>query len=213
MTLRLFSIWSWLWLVLLGSSIAAQEVPRPVLRTVEKIALLPIKGEIDQISAQSLGRRLDQALADGCDAVVLHIDTPGGALDATFSMTEMLKDPTRTPPDLMAWIDDEAWSAGTILAVACPSIACAPRASFGDAAPIQARPLAGLLEMAPAERAKIEAPLLADVVDSARRNHYDEALVQAFVSVGLELWLLEHVDDGQRTVSYTHLTLPTILLV
>ena len=198
MTLRLFSIWTWLWLVLLGSSIAAQEVPRPVLKTVEKIALLPIKGEIDQISAQSLGRRLDQALADGCDAVVLHIDTPGGALDATFSMTEMLKDPTRTPPDLMAWIDDEAWSAGTILAVACPSIACAPRASFGDAAPIQAMPLAGLLEMAPAERAKIEAPLLADVVDSARRNHYDEALVQAFVSVGLELWLLEHVDDGQR---------------
>ncbi|MEL7066420.1 MAG: hypothetical protein AAGK24_03205, partial [Planctomycetota bacterium] len=53
-------------------------------------------------------------------------------------------------------------------------------------------------EMAPAERAKIEAPLLADVVDSARRNHYDEALVQAFVSVGLELWLLEHVDDGQK---------------
>ena len=52
--------------------------------------------------------------------------------------------------------------------------------------------------MAPAERAKIEAPLLADVVDSARRNHYDEALVQAFVSVGLELWLLEHVDDGQK---------------
>ena len=35
-------------------------------------------------------------------------------------------------------------------------------------------------------------------MDSARRNHYDEALVQAFVSVGLELWLLEHVDDGQR---------------
>ena len=117
MTHQLFSIWTCLWLVLLGSNHAAQEAPRPVLKTVEKIGLLPIKGEIDQISAQSLGRRLDQALSDGCDAVVLHIDTPGGALDATFAMTEMLKDPTRTPPDLMAWIDDEAWSAGTILAV------------------------------------------------------------------------------------------------
>ena len=121
---------------------------------------------------------------------------PGG-IDARL-LTEMLKDPTRTPPDLMAWIDDEAWSAGTILAVACPSIACAPRASFGDAAPIQAIPLAGLLEMAPAERAKIEAPLLADVVDSARRNHYDESLVQAIVSVGLELWLLEPVVEGLK---------------
>ena len=90
MTLRLFSIWTWLWLVLLGSNIAAQEAPRPVMKTVEKIGLLPIKGEIDQISAQSLGRRLDQALADGCDAVVLHIDTPGGALDATFSMSHSM---------------------------------------------------------------------------------------------------------------------------
>ena len=68
MTHQLFSIWTCLWLVLLGSNHAAQEAPRPVLKTVEKIGLLPIKGEIDQISAQSLGRRLDQALSDGCDA-------------------------------------------------------------------------------------------------------------------------------------------------
>ncbi len=54
------------------------------------------------------------------------------------------------------------------------------------------------MEIAPAEREKIEEPLLDEVVDSARRNHYDEALVQAFVSVGLELWLLEHVDGGQQ---------------
>lgn len=198
MVARLLGCSLWLILCLFETNSAAQDAPRPVAKTVEKIAIIPIKGAIDQISAQSLARRLDEALEDGCDAVVLHIDTPGGALDATFTMTEMLKDPSRTPADLMAWIDDEAWSAGTILAVACPEIACAPRASFGDAAPIQAIPLAGLLEMAPAERAKVEAPLLADVVDSARRNHYDEALVQAFVSVGLELWLLEHVEDGRR---------------
>ena len=52
MTHQLFSIWTCLWLVLLGSNHAAQEAPRPVLKTVEKIGLLPIKGEIDQISAE-----------------------------------------------------------------------------------------------------------------------------------------------------------------
>jgi hypothetical protein len=54
--------------------------------------------------------------------------------------------------------------------------------------------------MAPTERAKIEAPLLAEVIDSARRNHYDEKLVQSFVSVGVELWLIEHVERGERVL-------------
>ena len=36
MTHQLFSIWTCLWLVLLGSNHAAQEAPRPVLKTVEK---------------------------------------------------------------------------------------------------------------------------------------------------------------------------------
>jgi hypothetical protein len=73
-----------------------------------------------------------------------------------------------------------------------------PAATFGDAAPIYGIPILGLMQMAPAERAKIESPLLAEVVDSARRNHYDENLVRAFVSVGIELWLIEHVTTGQR---------------
>ncbi|MHC4949278.1 MAG: NfeD family protein, partial [Planctomycetota bacterium] len=47
------------------------------------------------------------------------------------------------------------------------------------------------------ERAKLESPILAEVVDSARRHHYDENLVQSFISVGVELWLIEHVDTGE----------------
>ena len=69
---------------------------------------------------------------------------------------------------------------------------------MGDAAPIAAMPLAGLIELPPAERAKLEAPLLTEVVDSARRNGYDEKLVQSFVGVRFSLWELEHRSDGRR---------------
>ena len=63
-----------------------------------------------------------------------------------------------------------------------------PNSTFGDAAPVtQMGPIPAT------ERAKIESPILAEVVDSARRNHYDEHLVEAFVSVGIELWLLENI--------------------
>ncbi len=67
---------------------------------------------------------------------------------------------------------------------------------MGDAAPIQVG-LGMLQQMAPAERAKVEGPILAEVKDSARRNAWDENLVQAFVSVGMRLWMIEHVGSGE----------------
>jgi hypothetical protein len=51
----------------------------------------------------------------------------------------------------------------------------------------------GLQPLPTAERAKMEAPVLAEVVDSARRRGYDENLVRAFVSAPDEVWLLERV--------------------
>ncbi|MFM8785406.1 MAG: hypothetical protein ACKOFI_09725, partial [Phycisphaerales bacterium] len=49
-----------------------------------------------------------------------------------------------------------------------------------------------------AKRAKLEAPVLSDVVDSARRNGYDETVVRAFVSAPDEVWMLERTEGGER---------------
>ncbi|MHC5112860.1 MAG: NfeD family protein [Planctomycetota bacterium] len=170
----------------------------PAFRQADHVAVLSVHGEIDQVTLHSLERRIARAVTDGADAIVLDIDTPGGRLDATLDICNLLKDPSETPPNTVAWIHPQAYSAGTIIALACREIVVSPNATFGDAAPIHGIPVVGLIQMAQAERAKIEAPILAEVVDSARRNHYDENLVQAFVSVGIELWLIEHVDTGER---------------
>ena len=76
--------------------------------------------------------------------------------------------------------------------MACREIVVAPGSTFGDAAPINASGA----PIPATERAKIESPVLVEVLDSARRNHYDERLVEAFVSVGVELWLLENTLDS-----------------
>jgi membrane-bound serine protease (ClpP class) len=52
--------------------------------------------------------------------------------------------------------------------------------------------------MAPAERAKIEAPMLSEVVHEARRHGWDEKLVQAFIAVDAELWLIQNSQTGER---------------
>ena len=197
---------SGLLLLILGVVEAAEETPPPAARAVpvsvpafrqaDHVAVITIEGAVDQITLRSLERRMAAARADGADAVVIELDTPGGDMLATLDMCNLLKDRTETPANVVAWVRPQAFSAGTYMALACREIVIAPTGTFGDAAPIAVSPV-GMTPLPVAERAKMEAPLLAEVVDSARRNGYDENLVQGFVSVGIELWLLEHVSTGE----------------
>lgn len=172
----------------------------PAYRQADHLVIIPITGVVDEVTDRSIERRLREAQAAGADAVVIELDTPGGRMDVTLDICTMLKDRPLTPANVVAWVRPKAYSAGTIIALATREIVVSSNATFGDAAPIQGLPLMGLIQMAPAERAKVEAPLLAEVIDSARRNGYDENLVQAFVAVGLELWMLQNIDTGERVI-------------
>ncbi len=167
----------------------------PAYRQATQVAVLAVRGPIDRVTLVSLVRRVERAIRDGANAIVLDIDTPGGELTATLDICHLLK--TDAPANTVAWINPNAYSAGTIIALAAREIVVQDNASFGDAAPIIVSPF-GLQPLPAAERAKAESPILEEVVDSARRNHYDENLVQAFVSVGVELWLIENVHTGDR---------------
>ncbi len=175
-----------------------QETPAaavPAGRQANHIAIVSIHGPIDGITTRSLDRRLDEAARRGVDAVILEIDTPGGDLMATFDILELIR--TKAPANTIAWVRPKAFSAGTIIALACREIVTTPTGRFGDAAPIQGMPLVGLRNMPAAERAKIEAPLLSELVYDARRQGWDEKLVQAFVAVDVQLWLIRQRDTGE----------------
>jgi membrane-bound serine protease (ClpP class) len=169
----------------------------PAWRHASTVGVIEIHGEIDAITKSTLQRRLERALKDGCDAIVLELDTPGGEVGATLDICSIIK--SEAPANTVAWIRPKAYSAGTIIALSAREIIVAPAASFGDAAPITGLPGLGLIGLPPTERAKIEAPIVGEVLDSARRRGYDERLVQAFVRLGSELWLIER-DDGIRAV-------------
>ncbi len=199
-TLRLLALVSIA--MLIGPSFAAgvQTPPFPVPvvpagRQANHVAIISIHGPIDGITTRSLQRRLEEAARRGVDALVLEIDTPGGDLLATFDILELIR--TKAPANTIAWIRPKAFSAGTIIALACREIVTTPTGRFGDAAPIQGMPLIGLRNMPAAERAKIEAPLLSELVYDARRQGWDEKLVQAFVAVDVQLWLIRHRDTGE----------------
>jgi membrane-bound serine protease (ClpP class) len=168
----------------------------PAWRQATRIAVIPVSGEIDGVTRASAERRIAEAAAAGCGVAVLELDTPGGDLNATLELCLWIKD--RAPVPVWAWVRPKAYSAGAIIALACRGILVSPGSAFGDAAPIMAIPGLGLQPLPPAERAKIEAPVLSEVVDSARRNGYDETLVRAFVSAPDEVWMLERDDGSAR---------------
>jgi membrane-bound serine protease (ClpP class) len=168
----------------------ADLAPIPAARKATTVAIIPIRGPIDAITVASLKQRLAAAEDAGADALVIELDTPGGELVSTLEITNILR--TRAPVNTVAWVNPFAFSAGTIIALSAREIVTAPDAMMGDAAPVT--PL-GPIPVT--ERAKIESPLLAEVVDEARRHHYDERLVQAFVSVGVELWMLQDRSTGE----------------
>ena len=167
----------------------AQMTPIPSYRQATDVTIIPIHGVVDTVSAQSFKRRLAQA--KDADAIVIDLNTPGGDLLSTLEICYEIKN--NDSQNIVAWIHPHAFSAGTIIALACREIIAAPGSTFGDAAPINAtgQPIPVT------ERAKIESPILAEVIDSARRNHYDERLVESFVSAGIELWLLKNEETNE----------------
>lgn len=160
------------------------------------VAIITISGPIDRITLSSVQRRIAAAEAANADAIVFDIDTPGGELMATRAICSAIK--KTTVKRTIAWVNPDAISAGAIISLACQEIVVADAATFGDAAPIKLMPGVGLQSMGDTERSKMVAPIITELVDSARRNGWDEKLVQGIASRGAELWHVQNITTGKR---------------
>lgn len=171
--------------------------PIPAFRQAKNLAVLPIEGVINGVTSFSFKRRLDAAIAAGADAVVVELNTPGGEVNSVIEICKALK---ACGKHTIAWINPDAYSGGAIIALACREIVVAPGATMGDAAVISPGPmgLGWLQGLTRTERAKALAPVLVEVVDSARLNGHDEKLVQALVTLDVELWMVEDTRTGKR---------------
>ncbi len=167
----------------------------PAVRQASNIAIITITGEINQTTLRSVVRRLDLAERAGADAVVFELNTPGGELMAVIGICNAIK--ACPIKNTVAWINRDAYSGGAVIALACREIVVNDPSTLGDAIIINA--MFGMInELAESERQKLLAPLIAELVDSARRNGYDELLVQGIASRGVELWLVENKTSKQR---------------
>ncbi len=157
-----------------------------------RLGIIKIEGVIREWTFESLKWRVDKALAEGCSILVIELDTPGGELEATLKITQYLRS---LPPGVQAyaWVNPRAYSAGAIIAVACSGIIMSHSGVIGDAAPIWVE-----ASMSPTERAKVLSPLLADLRESASKNHIDFAVLHAMVELGVEVYQVQNSQTGER---------------
>jgi membrane-bound serine protease (ClpP class) len=158
-------------------------------------AILPLQGEITDVTAQSIKRRIDAATRQGAKTIILDMDTPGGLVTSSIAIADLMRN--LSDVKTVAWVNPDAMSGGSLVAVACDEIVMARSSRMGDSQVIMGD-LTGVQAVPEELQPKAYSPVLHDFRISARQNGYSEVLAEAFVIPEREVWWLENIHDGKR---------------
>jgi membrane-bound serine protease (ClpP class) len=115
--------------LLVAGQTLAQEEPAQVY-------VMPVSGVVDQIMSGYIRDGIAKAEREGYDAVVIHLNTPGGDLNATRDIVTTL---LNAPVPVIVWVGpagSRAASAGTFITMAGHVAVMAPGTNIGAATPI-----------------------------------------------------------------------------
>jgi membrane-bound serine protease (ClpP class) len=133
---RLLQLFSFL-LVYAATCRAVEDVPhRPSLepKTV-RVVTIRVHDQIGSAIHYIIRRGLKEAIEEKADVVVLDIKTPGGSLDSTLKILEAIG---QFPGTTIAYVNNEAMSAGAFISAVTSEIWFTPDGVIGAAAPVGA---------------------------------------------------------------------------
>jgi len=158
-------------------------------------AIISLQGEINDILRDSLKRRIQEAKALGATIIVLDMDTPGGLVTSTIDINDIII--SMPEMEFIAWINPDAYSGGTAVALACDEIVMSRSSRMGDSQVIMGGP-EGAQAVPEDLQPKAYTPVLHEFSRLARLRGYDENLCESFVLPDREVWWLENVETGER---------------
>ena len=100
-----------------------------------KVYKVPIENVVEKGLHAFLQRSFSEAEAAGAEAIILDIHTPGGFVDAAGEIAKLI-DSTKQDIEIIAYINDDALSAGAFLALHADKIYMSPNGRIGAAAVI-----------------------------------------------------------------------------
>lgn len=128
-TLSLFCLL--LALCLLPGAAAHADTPR--------VVVIDVHGTLWQGMATYVAGQIERAWKGGASGVILDMDTTRGSADAAETIKTAVEGRARSLP-IAAYVHDRALGPGSVIAVACKTLALSPAASLGGAAAGPSKP-------------------------------------------------------------------------
>ncbi|WP_420812912.1 NfeD family protein [Peribacillus acanthi] len=95
------------------------------------VYIVPVEDTVEKGLYAFLERAIETAQENGADAVILEVNTPGGAVDAAAKIGKLLSD---SPIKTVAWVNNQALSAGAFISLNADEIYMVPGSTMGSAA-------------------------------------------------------------------------------
>ncbi len=151
----------------------------PVDAQLVRVYRVPITEAISQANLFILRRSLKQAISEGVDVIVLDMDTPGGRVDITLDMMEMLD---KFEGDTITFVNKEAISAGAYISLSTDAIYFSPEGRMGAAAVITGTGE----DVGETMKAKIDSYMLARMRIYTEDHPYGAEVIRAMSDVDYE---------------------------
>jgi len=155
---------------------------RAAEQTIEKgaVVVLPVEGAISEAQFFFMRRVLKNAESAGASALILDMDTPGGALKSTEQIVQMLM---KSSVPVYTYVNTNAGSAGALIALGTKKVFMAPISAIGAAAPV----VSSGEEIPATMNAKIVSYYSGYFRSVAERNGYHPELVDGFMNLDKEV--------------------------
>ena len=108
----------------------AKPAPKAAAKTYRQAAVIHFEGPITPWLEGYFIRKLALAKKDGADLIVIAVDSPGGYVDESGNMAEMLRDASWA--HTVAYVPEEALSGAAFVSLGCDEIVMRPTARLGD---------------------------------------------------------------------------------
>lgn len=160
------------------------------------VRVIAVHGMIDGILGEFVEREMRNAVAEGVNTLIFHIDSPGGDKDVAEHVAMAISELDATKITTVAWIPKGAWSGGALIAFGCDRVILHPEAQIGDIGVITMTEPGGQFERAPE---KIVSPFLQFAATLAKRKNRPPALLQAMIDKDLTVFQVTSKSDGRVT--------------
>jgi len=154
------------------------------------VYIIPIEEMIERGLVYVVRRGVAEAVAQGADAIIFDMHTPGGRLDAAEEIINII---ANIDVATYTFVSRNAISAGAIIAFGTDRIYMAPGSRIGDAMPIMVSPFGGAQEMPEAMEEKAVSYVSSLIRSTAQRKNHDPQLAEAMVRRGMEYKIGEDV--------------------